>query len=263
MYEAPTGPLTIGQVLDHGFRLFKASFSSVWVFALIVGIVSIPFNSISGRLTQTLPSGQTGPGFVAFIVIAFFVYLIGSIVLYGAITSRIGGIATGNPITAGQALDIGWRRGPAYFLTSLLLFLILLFAFILLIIPGIWLGIALFLATYAVILERKGPVQSIQYSWDIVKGNWWRTFITMTIIGLIVGVAYVLIGLVVGLLVGFGIEDPTDPGPIAAALDYVVVPLIQVILLPVMYALIMALYYDLKLRHEGSDLAERIAAATE
>jgi hypothetical protein len=264
MYEAPQAPLTIGQVLDQGFKLFKESFAGVWLFALIVGVISIPFNSISSSLSpDAVQTGAFGAGFAVFMVVAFLVYVIGTIVLYGAITSRIGAIANGSPITAGEALNIGFRRGPAYFGTSVLLGLIVFVGLLLLIIPGIWLGVALFLGTIAVIIDRKGPVESLQYSWEIVKGNWWRTAITMTIIGLIVGVVYVLIGTVVGLLIGLGMEDAADPGPIVLALDLFIVPLLQVVLLPITYSLFIALYRDLKLRHEGSDLAERIAAAAE
>jgi hypothetical protein len=260
MYEVPTAPLSIGQVLDRGFSLFKASFSAVWLFALIAGVVAIPFNSISGAIAPDAqdPTLALGVG----LLVAGLIYFIASIVLYGAICARIGGIATGSPMTAGEAIGVGFRRGPAFFGASICYFLIIVVGLILLIVPGIWLMVALFLCFYAVILDRKGPIESLRYSWQLVKGNWWRSAAILTIIGIIVGVMYLLIGLIIGILVGLQAGGLAEPGRMIAILEYAVLPLLQVVLAPLSYALFVALYYDLRLRHEGSDLADRIAAAT-
>jgi len=44
-------------------------------------------------------------------------------------------------------------------------------------------------------------------------------------------------------------------------IDFIVTPLISGVLTPLFYALLMAVYADSKLRNEGADIAERIAAA--
>jgi hypothetical protein len=45
-------------------------------------------------------------------------------------------------------------------------------------------------------------------------------------------------------------------------IDLIVTPVVSAFGTPLIYGLGLAIYYDLRLRREGGDIAERIAAAT-
>jgi hypothetical protein len=76
------------------------------------------------------------------------------------------------------------RRFAPWALTWLLIGVIVLFGFVLLIIPGILLGIRLFWADeYALVLES-GPVRSIRDSWNLTRGRGWRIFSFQFLLGL-------------------------------------------------------------------------------
>ncbi len=261
MYEPPTAPMTIGQVLDRGFSLFKASFASVWLFALVVSIAAIPFNSV-GVATDDLPPDQMPLGLALGSLGFGLLYVIVSIVIFGAIVSRIGAIARGTAIEAGEALGVGFRRGPALVGAAILYTIGTVLMLFLLIIPGIWFMVAFAFAMYATILDRKGPIEALRLSFAMVRGHWWRTAALITIIGIIAGVIYILLGFIVGFVTAFGAGSEEALQGTLLWLQIIVFPLLQVVLVPLSYSLFVALYNDAKLRHEGSDLAARIDDAT-
>jgi hypothetical protein len=61
-------------------------------------------------------------------------------------------------------------------------------------------------------------------------------------------------------------EALTNPEVLVAGqtpwwIQFVVSPLLSAVAIPLSYSLYLAIYHDLRLRHEGGDLAARIAAA--
>jgi hypothetical protein len=55
--------------------------------------------------------------------------------------------------------------------------------------PGIYLAVPLSLSFSILIFERKGISESYGYSFSLIKGEWWITFATFFVIGIIVAVA--------------------------------------------------------------------------
>jgi hypothetical protein len=56
-------------------------------------------------------------------------------------------------------------------------------------IPGIYLYVPLSLSFCVMVYNRIGPSDAYSYSFNLVKDEWWMTFATMFIIGIIVGIA--------------------------------------------------------------------------
>lgn len=68
---------------------------------------------------------------------------------------------------------------------SFLVGLITIFGIVLCVIPGIYLGTVL-ASTFAIlILDKKGVLESIGYSFELIKGEWWTTFATLFVMGII------------------------------------------------------------------------------
>jgi hypothetical protein len=83
----------------------------------------------------------------------------------------------------------------------------------------------------------------------------------LTIAFFIIGVAYLIVIIITGAADISAAAGSAFPRWLTLLMDYIIAPLFQVVLSPLFYALPMAVYNDLKLRREGSDLAARIAAA--
>jgi hypothetical protein len=117
-------------------------------------------------------------------------------------------------------------------------------------------------AWIAPVLDRKGPIESLSYSFALVRGRWWRTAALLTIIAFMVAVLYLLLALVAGMVAAMFGTGGTELGGALVLIEAVVVPLLYVVIIPLMYAMLIAVYNAAKLRHEGTDLAARIADAT-
>jgi hypothetical protein len=266
VYQTPSAPLTIGQTLDSGFSLFKASFAQVWFLVLIYAVVTVPFNlfnlSLTDPLTEPVAVPLTGDNAGLFLLFAL-VYTVVWLVISGAICERIGGVAAGEPVAAGDALRVGLRRGPALFGANVLFAVGAVIMLFLLIIPGLWFTVMFVFAWIAPVLDRKGPIESLSYSFALVSGRWWRTAALLTIIAFVVSVLYLLLAFVAGMVAAVLGAGGTELSGTLVLIEALVVPLLYVVIIPLMYAMLIAVYNEAKLRHEGTDLAARIADATE
>jgi membrane protein implicated in regulation of membrane protease activity len=111
------------------------------------------------------------------------------------------------------------------------------------------------------VLERLGPFAGLSRSRQLVRGHWWRTAALVTVIAIIISVIYVILGIVAGIIVAFNPDQVLEAGALPWYVDFVVNPLLSGVTTPLAYSLFIATYYDLRNRHEGGDIAERIAAA--
>ena len=94
-------------------------------------------------------------------------------------------------------------------------------------------------------------------------GNWWRTFAILSVGVVIIFVIYMIAALIIGLIVpvlvfgGGGTENVLLISLISGLLIGV---LMSLLLTPFYISLAIAIYWDLKLRKDGADLAARVGA---
>lgn len=250
MYQRPDAPLSIGGVLDDGFRLLKSSFGKLFVLALISAFFGqIPNYFIGGTPAEQLEA-LTATTFV-WLGISFLL----SIIFYGALIARVHAVANGDDLSLGGALAVGARRFFPLLACFILYSLALVAGTLALVIPGIILGLSLVFAPYLVITDRLGPVAAIKRSHNLVWGNWWRTAGILTVVIFIIFAAYFLMGLLAALQAVFGTDGA------AAGLSffaYIFAALMTAIISPMIYAFSMSILNDLKLRKEGADLEARM-----
>lgn len=255
MYTKPVSPQPIGGVLDSGFSLYRHSLKGTFVFAFLSALVSAP----AGRIVQPAPGEPIDFGLLG---VVWIVTLVLSVLLWTPIVAKIDAVQHGEELTAGDAVAVSLRRFPVVLGVVVLFSLAVGVGFALFLIPGIYLVVAFVFAPVAAITERKGVLDSFKYSFELVRGRWWRTAVLLTIIGIVGIVLYVLVGVVIGVIVavgGFAQIDALEGVP--WQVDFVIAPLIAALMTPLFYALLMAVFADSKLRYEGADIAERIAAA--
>jgi hypothetical protein len=73
----------------------------------------------------------------------------------------------------------------------------------------------------------------------------------------------VVVGLIGTLIaMAFGVTPTAAGQEVVFIIDVIVTPVVSAFGTPLIYGLGLAIYYDLRLRREGGDIAERIAAAT-
>ena len=255
MYQQPNAPQSIGGVLDSGFKLYRESLSQAYVLGAIAAFVMAPVNLLQPYLLRN----GFDPSLVGQVALAVLAMAIVAAVLYAALIARIDAAARGAPLSLGEALSLGLRRMPAMFVAGILTGIITFIGLCLVVIPGLIVVIWLIFAPFAVVIERRGPIESLSYSRALVRGNWWRTTALLTIIFIVLMAVYFLFGVGMSIAV---ISDPAAAarGEVPWYVTFIVAPVLSAVIAPLTYSLMLAIFYDLRLRHEGGDLAARIAA---
>jgi len=87
----------------------------------------------------------------------------------------------------GNSLDRAVSKAVPLVFGSILAGLLSFLASILLIIPGIYVGVKLAFTFCAIALENQGTTGGLRYSWNLVKGRWWGVFWALLIGGFILG----------------------------------------------------------------------------
>lgn len=299
-YTPPSAPQSIGGVLDDWLRLFRCSFRRCWVLALIAAVAGIfpqlllaptayhpgmPLSQYIARMADTILSFRVIAGDLLFYLVL--------VVVYGALlTQQLAVVRGDDSVAFGTALANGLRRLPRTVLTGILLFLIaaaLLVPIVVdtavlvplhrtaatitlaivvnltLIVLGIYLWVRLEFWMPAIFADDCGAAGALGQSWRLVKGHWWRVTAITFVAGVIVWILSLAIGGIAGAIVGllFGIGAPAlVPETLVRIRIFSAIGELaaRVITMPLLTAVWLAIYRDLKLRREGTDLAARTQA---
>lgn len=240
-------PLTVGEILDTSFSLYRRHFGALATVALVCTGVPLAL-----RLFL-----EAGGGFLANLPLAVL-YTLSLVVLNliatGATVFVVSESYLGRPISAREAL----RRATPYIgrilVCSLLMAVVVGLGFLFFVIPGLMLGVGLALAIPVVVIEpRGGASAALSRSWELTRGARWRIFgLGLTLLVLL----YVPVVAVTGL---FAVVLPATGGGIGPASNGAIVAiaiggLVQMFIYPLFYCVLTVTYYDLRVRKEGFDL---------
>jgi hypothetical protein len=152
------------------------------------------------------------------------------------------------------------RLGPMLWLT-LLLGLGLILGFLAFVIPAIWLAVA-WSVTYPVLLvEDVRGVAALKRSFALVKDHWWATFGRVAVAYILVLVVTAVASSVIVAVPLLAVDDTSFGALLLSNLGSLIVTLLTT---PFLAAVITLVYFDLRVRKEGFDLAllaERMGGA--
>jgi len=223
--------MPLPELLDELFRLYRRHFSLIIGVALLVALPGLIWQVITGsyRLTLssyanlfTTPVGGGPPtissqqfsnlsgtyalaGLGALILLPFSV---------GAVYRAVTDVALGRPATVGLVLrETLARYVPLLGLIALVFafFIVWAIAFaiglVLLVLPGlavfcfgIYLAVRWSLSLAAMMAEDIGPIRGLGRSWNLVRGQWWRTLGILLIVGIMQTVISYALGFLFGLI---------------------------------------------------------------
>jgi hypothetical protein len=259
-------PLAVGEILDVAIKAYSKNARTLITIGAIVGI---PFELLSGliqlstvssadQLSGVFPinSGTSGvtvsPARVAGTVVTGLIGAVVTLVLTAAMLKAVSDAYLGNPPSVGDSLRFAARRIGSLFWMYVLLFLGLVFAFVALIVPGIWLYVAWSVATPVVLLEGLGGSAALRRSFRLVRGRWWPTALTLV-------VARVAVSVVTGVVLAAALLIPhaIDGSSVLLAVigSTVSASIVVAVVQPFQSAIITILYFDLRVRKDGFDLS--------
>ncbi len=271
MYQKPTVPQSIGGVLDDTLQLYKASFASCWVPALLTALAAGAFGFfLVAPLTTGLPQANPllalmnryqnlGPAYNLGNIAVTVVTLL----FNGMMIANIAAVSRAETPDFGTALSLSLRRLLAMIGASILFGLAVGAGFVLLIIPGIYVAVRLMLFLVPLVVESQGPATALGTSWRLIGGNWWRALVVVSVLFVILFVLELLLEALTGGVGWFIGGRPTDAAHLIAKASLgtlAIGAVVRVFTAPLICAMGVALYQDLLLRKGGGDLEARLGA---
>jgi hypothetical protein len=254
-------PLGIGEIVDASVSLFRRRAGTLirTVALVMVPVQLVAFVLLASAGTQDTNSfgfssgdSSSSGGDVALALAATFLgllaYVVVSAACYRVVTEEI---LLERDTGSGEALDFAIRRFHSMIWIGILYALLVLIGTVALIIPGVWLAVALYLAIPVLLSEGAKGTKALRRSRDLVQGRWWHTAGALIVAFLIVGVVQFALGLVLGLVVAVTSEDSTYQ----AFLTSVQSTGLALLTIPFQTGVLAFLYFDLRVRAEGIDLA--------
>jgi MFS family permease len=268
-------PLSVGEVLDAGFRLFRHRFGTLVLCTLVF---AVPF-----MIASTLVEWSTNPVAFDFSTSSltdgsdeaalgqFIAQVLQSLVTLFAVAACFKAVSAaylGERASAGSSLRFALPRMPAIVVSivvsTLLLgvpFLIVAgltssgggaaLAVLVVVVLGVFLAVRLALTLATIVIERKGPFRGLGRSWRLTGGHWWRTFAVLAVAGLLT----VIIGLAAGGALGAVLSGASFSQEVTAAVLYTLLLIgVSAVTCPIVAAVMTVHYYDLRVRKEGFDL---------
>lgn len=182
---------TAGECVRFGWETFK---KRPW-FLIGVALLFSLIGSISSNIASSVTEhGVTGSGFFLTLVDFFIIQIFVSI-------AQISFFLKAHDSIEGVTLRDAWQPEIYWkFLgASVLSMIIIVLGFILLIVPGVILGLGLIATCYLVVDKKLGAIEALKESWRITKGHKGTLFI---LILALMGVAILgFLALFVGILV--------------------------------------------------------------
>ena len=285
MFKLANQPQGIGRNLDNGFRLLIAGIGPAALLLLIMIIAGVVLVTIFGAQMFTvmsqLESGQMPADGIAGFGLFILLFYIVMITIQNAMTAEYGSIAYERKMGIGEAIVTGLKKVIPVIVYAIMYGLILLVASLPLIIlmavlqpqgalaavigiigiiPPMIVGLTLIMGTYLIIIDDVGIFEAISRSHKMVWGNWWRTLLYLSIIMIIMIAIMFAIMFVFGLIISL-VAGASEGNMTMMVTLQVINQLVSFVFMPVMVALLIPYYHDLKLRKEGGDLAVKISAA--
>jgi len=193
----------LGEILNDTFKFIRNEFKPLFGLilktaglALLVVVIAYVFYARSLADISDFRGGSDFAfigmgisGLVMFVAIIIFYAL-----LYGTILHYIKSYIKNKGVVVKEEVINGLKRNFWSILgLMILVFLMSFVGFVFCLIPGIYLATVLS-TTYSIHVFEKRPVSdSISYSFDLIKGEWWITFATLLVIGIIYYIVIIIV----------------------------------------------------------------------
>jgi predicted secreted protein len=263
-------PLSIGELLDRTFSLYRRN------FLLFIGISAIPqllvlalqlaqlaFTPVSVpvRPSVTTDFQSVSPGFstggvvgiLGLVIVGIVIYVIAYLFSQGGTVFAVSELYLGRATTIGQSL--GRVRGELGSLFGVVVLngLVTGISFLLLIIPGIYMVCRLCVCIPAALLENLGPRESLERSFGLTKDNVGRAFLILLLYFVILYAALFLFDIPFAIGIQFEAHDPSMVR-LLSALMQVGNFIAGVLITPILTIACSIFYFDLRVRKEAFDL---------
>jgi len=241
-FSIPKEPQSLFSTLGTGFELCKSLYFRVLPLTLVLASLNTLFLSATWKqqpFPNAMPSGNPVPvagvdlpTLITALAVGLLIFYI-VMGLHAAVVYLTNSIAIKKESTLMMALYYGFGKGIPLLGVSILYMLFVWIGTILLIIPGIYIGVLLSLSLFLIVIKDWGVWDAFKDSRRLVTGNWWKTAAFCFGFAIILGL--------IPCLIMFSLQNNL---PLAYLLHFLFLGLFY----PLYYSCFMALVYDLERR---------------
>ena len=270
MAEWELRPLSLGEILDRTFTLYRKN------FLLFLGISGIPHlltlgMNISRLLMTKFPivstqphapgvrvqnlgaGGPWGPFGIVGVLLVIIVTLVVYLFAQGGTIYAVSDLYLGRSATIAGSLKRMWGQLGNLFGVTMLNGMAIGLSFLLLIIPGFYVACRLLTCVPAALLEDLGARASLERSWELTRDNAARAFLILLLyFALAYGIAMVFVA-PFSFMMAFSMKDP-GMLRLYMVLTQVGSFLSQLLVTPFLLIATAVFYYDLRVTKEAFDL---------
>jgi len=262
MANADLRPMTLGEVLDRTFTIYREH------FLLFAGITALPyllmlvFNFgvllIQRSGMHGSPPSLTSPGLIGGIVAGaiggMFLFFLMIGVAHAATVSAVSDLYLGQPTSVRAAY--AQAKGSIWIVIAVMFmsFLATVVGLFLFLIPGIYLACRLAVSIPVAVVEKESPVGAMERSMELTKGYGWQIFLLLLLVAMLGWVVAVILeapGMVFTFLAAIAKQQPSIGATIYTYLAQYVA---QVIVGPIGTISSSLMYFNLRVRKEGFDI---------
>ncbi len=205
--------LGIMEILTKSLEFFRENIQTILMITLIVSvpiffisrlILELFFKSLLSVSSESFSYSNSGSmiqTLLSFTGVMLILGLISGLLVTMGLAYFISKKIKGEKSDYKKALQKAVSKLPIGLGTSIFEGILLVILFILLILPGIYFSYLWVFATYAIVLRDKSWMKALDYSKSIVQGRWWSLFGKLLVMGIIVGIAAIVVIFVVALVV--------------------------------------------------------------
>lgn len=258
-------PLSLGEILDRAFSLYRDN------FLLFVGITAIPqllilalhliqlastgtIGTVRVSPSRTALSGGEAGVAIALGLLGLIVYLIAYLFAQGGTVFAVSELYLGRTTTIADSLRRMRGQATNLFGVTLLNGLAVGAATILLIIPGIWLACRLITCVPAALLEDLGARDSLERSYRLTEGSAGRAFVIYLVYFIMAIVAASIFAYPVDFMMVLSIRTHSESVRMWLALAQVGNTIGVTLTTPILLIATAIFYFDLRVRKEAFDL---------
>lgn len=238
-------PLSLGEVLDVSFGLYRSRFATLLVIAVVCRLIPI-------LLAVYFQVEEISVAQIWLRLLASLVSLVLVAIGVAASTFVVSDAYLGRESSAGSALSRAMPLVGNLIGISILTSLVVGLGLLLLIVPGlVFLAGFLLSPVVAVIEAPPRSRDAMRRSWVLSQGYKGKLLLTMLVAFLLLLIPSLALGMLGGTLGGLAAAESGGP----QELFFFVIPLVlQVFVYPFVYVVQTVLYYDVRVRKEGFDL---------
>lgn len=239
---ARRGAFDLGRVIQRTFT--SISQNAAVFFGAAVLLVGIP-SALAAFGQGDLLTTASGSSFL-FVAFGSVLYLVGLYILQGVVVKAAVNGFNGKATSFDSAFGVGIQMFLPLLGLGIVAGLGMGLGFMALIVPGVILTVLWSVAAPAVVVEKRGIMESLQRSRDLTRGYRWPVFGLLVIY---IVLTWIVGGAVGGLNLALGGSFDASPN---LGLNLITTPIVNVLSGVVASAGVAALYYELRTAKEGA-----------